>query len=59
MIWIAMLATSFVFIKLGMLLVLVKVLTLGVMGAALVIAGLVGAIIWRKVLSKNRAGNAP
>lgn len=58
MIWIAGLLIAFVFIKFGMLLIMVKLLEIALQAALLVIAGLGIAFIWRKLfgskLSKQR-----
>ena len=51
MFWIAILAMSFVFIKLGMLVVMVKVLAIPLQLALLVIAGLAIAFFWRKLFA--------
>ena len=53
MIWIAILAMSFVFIKLGMLIVMVKVLAIALQLALLVIAGLAIAFFWRKLFGSK------
>ncbi len=51
MIWIAMLVMSFVFVSLGMLMVMVKLLTIALSVALLVIACFVIAFIWRKFIA--------
>lgn len=52
MIWIAAMALVFVFVKFGMLLILVKLLLVGVQLAGLIIVGLVTTLLWRKGLLK-------
>lgn len=49
MIWIVGFLLAFVFIKLGMLIIMVKLLEIGLSLALLVIAGLTIAFLWRKV----------
>jgi len=53
MIWIAALALSYVFVRLGMLLVLVNFLTFGIKLAVLIISGLLVVLLWRKSLFRN------
>lgn len=49
MIWIVGFLLAFVFIKLGMLIIMVKLLAIALSLALLVIAGLAIAFLWRKV----------
>ncbi len=51
MIWITVLAMSFVFFSLGMLVVTVKLLTIALSVALLVIACFAIAFIWRKFIA--------
>lgn len=53
MIWIAGLLIAFVFIKLGMLLVMVKVLTIALQLALLTLAVLAIVYIWRKLVGSK------
>ena len=52
MIWIAAIALAFVFVKFGMLLILVKLLLVGMQLAGLIIVGLVATFLWQKGLPK-------
>ena len=53
MIWIAAMALAFVFIKLGMLIILVKLLTIALQLALLVVAGFTIIFIWHKVFGQK------
>lgn len=46
-------ALAFVFAKLGAYSVLVKLLTLGLSGALVVIAGLIAVMFWRKLFNRT------
>lgn len=53
MIWIASMALAAVLVKLGMLLILVKLLFIGMKLSLFIIAGLVAVIIWRKFFQRR------